>query len=264
MTCRHAVLSTAGPLRHQHNDKSAGHPPGGKEKILMTTAKIKRMTRKLLIFAVLFAVFTGIIFGLAYYITGDISQVPVGKAFFGAILPAVILYSTYAQDDDESDYGTEFIRDVKVHFAKQCPGKTTSDAFSLRWEPLWYLSMKTAEGKEYQATEVQDEDHTIIIIHDPEGRVIGNYVYPVPYRDLSSDEKTRLLKDKTSEICGEQFSGTDCPLDGFKQQSRNVSFTTTDGGRYLATEMGADGLELRFIHDLQTGEVIDSWVAKED
>ena len=230
----------------------------------MATEKRKRTIRKFIILAALTVLFTGIMCAIAYYITGDISQVPVSKAFFGAILPAVILYSTYSQDDAESDYDTEFIRDVKAHFAKQCPGKTTSDAFSLRWEPLWYLSMKTAEGKEYQATEVQGEDRTIIIIHDPEGRVIGNYVYPVPYRDLSSDEKTRLLKDKTSEICGEQFSSTDCPLDGFKQQSRNVSFTTTDGGRYLATEMGADGLELRFIHDLQTGEVVDSWVAKED
>lgn len=230
----------------------------------MATEKRKRTIRKFIILAALTVLFTGIICAIAYYITDDISQVPVSKAFFGAILPAVILYSIYSQDDAESDYDTEFIRDVKAHFAKQCPGKTTSDAFSLRWEPLWYLSMKTAEGKEYQATEVQGEDRTIIIIHDPEGRVIGNYVYPVPYRDLSSDEKTRLLKDKTSEICREQFSSTDCPSDEFKQQSRNVSFTTTDGGRYLATEMGADGLELRFIHDLQTGEVVDSWVAKEN
>ena len=105
----------------------------------MTTAKTKKMIRKLLVFAVLFAVFTGILFGLAYYITGDISKVPISKAFFGATLPAAILCSTYAQDDDESDYDTEFIRDVQAHFAKQCPGKTTSDTLSLRWEPFVVL-----------------------------------------------------------------------------------------------------------------------------
>lgn len=230
----------------------------------MATEKRKRTIRIFIILAVLTVIFTVIICGLAYYITGDISKVLVTKAFFGAILPAVLLCSTYAQDTDKYDYNTEFIRDVKAHFAKQCPDKATSDTFSLKWGPLWYLSMNTAEGKEYQATEVLDEDRTIIIIHDPEGRVIGNYVYPVPYRDLSSDEKTRLLKDKTSEICGEQFLATDCPSDGSGQLSRNVSFSTTDGGRYLATEVGTDELELRFIHDLLTGNVIDSWATEKN
>lgn len=155
------------------------------------------------------------------------------------------------------------IRDVERHFLTRRPGKAVSGDFSYGRRPVWYVWLRNAEtGKGYQTTEIRNENRTLLVVHDLEtGRLAGNFPCPPD----NGGDKMDCAKEKVREICGEAVYIVKSAGDGNRPcpSMPYMEFKAKDGGHYLETEIEDDEMRIRFIHDLQSGEVVDSWTVKE-
>lgn len=231
------------------------------------TLWLKKKCRRLLELAALaaiVAVAAGVICAATYLITGSIPQYAVSRTIPDAVilswLSYILLNPKVREADKNNARDIKMLRDVELHFAQHYPGKTISRNFSYGYRPVWYAWLRTDEKEECQTTEVGDEAHSSVIIHDLKtGRLLGNFVYPASFSRLDKDKKIALIKEKMKAAYDRPVYLTDCAANNNSQTNPFVSFETTTGDRYLETEIEADEMRIRFIHDLRTGAVVDSW-----
>ena len=223
------------------------------------TLWLKKKGRRLLELAALAAIVTvaaGMICAAAYLIAGSIPQDAVSRTIPNAI---ILSWLSYMLLNPNGASDIKMLRDVDRHFYQHYPGKTISRNFSYGYRPVWYVWLRTDAEDMYQATEV-DDAHTSVIIHDLKtGRLMGNYVYPASYSRLDEDQKITFVKVKMKEICDGPVYLVNRAVHDNSQTNPFVAFETTTGDRYLETEIEANKKRIRFIHDLRTGGVVDSW-----
>lgn len=228
---------------------------------------IKKMIRRLVelfCLAVIITVLTALLYTVMSILSHRVLIREALKSMPRPILLAWLAYLLFNQNvkdyDKKSREETKMIRDVESHFLERCPGKAISGHFRYGRKLTWYAWLRTDEKEECQATEVGDEAHSSVIIHDLKtGRLLGNFVYPASFSRLDKDKKIALIKEKMKAAYDRPVYLTDCAANNNSQTNPFVSFETTTGDRYLETEIEADEMRIRFIHDLRTGAVVDSW-----
>lgn len=228
--------------------------------------KIIRRLSELLCLALIITVLTALLYTVMSVFSHRVLIREVIKSLPRPILLTWFAYLLLNQNvkdyDKKSREETKMIRDVERHFLAHCPEKAVSGDFNCGRRPVWYVWLRTETGKEYRVTEIQNESRTLLIVHDLETRrLAGNFPYP----SGSSRDKVDCAKEKVKEICGEavyvvESAGNgNCPCPPMPY----VEFKAKDGSRYLETEIEDDEMRIRFIHDLQSGDVIDSWTVEE-
>lgn len=235
------------------------------------TLWLRKKGRRLMELAALAAIVTmvviigaGVVYAVVYLITGKIPQIHIGRAIPCAIISSWLSYLLRNKKVREADKNNardiKMLRDVDQHFYQHYPGKTISRNFRYGYRPAWYVWLRTDAEETYQATEVDDDAHTSVIIHDLKtGRLMGNYVYPASYSRLDDGQKITFVKEKMKEICDGPVYLVNRAAHDNNKTNPFVLFETTTGDRYLETEIEADKTQVRFIHDLRTGGVVDSW-----
>lgn len=234
------------------------------------TLWLRKKGRRLMELAALAAIVTmvviigaGVVYAVVYLITGKIPQAHIGRTIPNAIilswLSYMLLNPKVREADKNSASDIKMLRDVDQHFYQHYPGKTISRNFSYGYRPVWYVWLRTDAEETYQATEV-DDAHTSVIIHDLKtGRLMGNYVYPASYSRLDDGQKFTFIKEKMKETCNGPVYLVNRATHDNSRANPFVAFETTTGDRYLETEIEANKKRIRFIHDLRTGGVVDSW-----